>query len=207
MRWDSPDSSNDDVYSIVRYELQELNKQAGFHFIRLHTDCKQGKQYGNWIYHRQWTSNKSSIVNTVVQYPLVKQCSCPCQVKIVQIATQIIMSITDLSTVQNYVKDKAKFLTRQHSYLVATAVKLVPMNSALQVLMCVQDLPKNDASLKNYVQHMVRQELSKITNVILEGVKVTTEFISLKKLSDALWFTSAVKQHELAVAGAVDAIH
>ena len=57
-------------------------------------------------------------------------------------------------------------------------------------------------ALKNSVQRMIRTERSKITNVILEGFEVTTELTqlsSLKKLSDALWFTTAVKEHKAAV--------
>ena len=46
---------------------------------------------------------------------------------------------------------------------------------------------------------MIRQEQSKITNVMLKGVEVITEFSSLKKLSDALWFTTALKQHKAAI--------
>ena len=86
--------------------------------------------YGDWIFCRQWTLNKGSILNTIVQCPLVKQCSCPFQVKIVQTATQIIMSIADLHTAQNHMEDKAKFLTHEQRSLIATAVKLAPMNSA-----------------------------------------------------------------------------
>ena len=201
MRWHRSDASDADIYGLLRYELQELNKQAGVHFVRRHTDRKQGDLYGDWILRRQWTTNKGSILNTIVQCPLVKRCGCPCQVKIVQTATQIIMSIADIHTAQNHVEDKAKFLTHQQRSLVATAVKLAPMNSASQLLMRVQDSPtkKIDAALKNSVQRMIRQERSKITNVILEGVEVTTELSSLKKLSDALWFSTAVKEHKAAV--------
>ena len=71
MRWDRSDSSDDDIYLLVRHELQELNKQAGVLFIRRHTDRKQGELYGDWIFRRQWTSNKGSILSTIVQYPLV----------------------------------------------------------------------------------------------------------------------------------------
>ena len=75
------------------------------------------------------------------------------------------------------------------------------MNSASQLQMRVQDSPTNkiDSALKTSVQRMIRQEQSKITNVIHEGVVVTTELSPLKKLSDALWFSTAVKQHKAAV--------
>ena len=42
-------------------------------------------------------------------------------------------------------------------------------------------IKKLDAVLKNSVQHMIHQERSKLTNVMLEGVEVTTELSSLKK--------------------------
>ena len=147
-------------HGLVRYELQELNKQAGVYFIRRHTDPKQGELSGNWIFRRKWTSNKGSILNTIVQCTLVKRCSCPCQVKIVQIAAQVIMSIADLHTARNHVEDKVKFLTHQERSLVATALKLAPMNSASQLLARVQDSPtkKIDAAWKNSVQRMIRQE-------------------------------------------------
>ena len=134
MRWHRSDASDADIYGLLRYELQELNKQAGVHFVRRHTDRKQGDLYGDWILRRQWTTNKRSILNTIVQCPLVKRCGCPCQVKIVQTATQIIMSIADIHTAQNHVEDKAKFLTHQQRSLVATAVKLAQMNRASQLL-------------------------------------------------------------------------
>ena len=35
--------------------------------------------------------------------------------------------------------------------------------------------------------------------MIHEGVEVTTKLSSFKKLSDALWFSTAVKQHKAAV--------
>ena len=56
MRWDRSDSSDDEIYLLVRHELQELNKQAGVLFIRRHTDRKQGELYGDWNFRRQWTS-------------------------------------------------------------------------------------------------------------------------------------------------------
>ena len=42
MLWDRSDSSDADIYGLFRYELQELNKQAGIHFICRHADRKQG---------------------------------------------------------------------------------------------------------------------------------------------------------------------
>ena len=42
MRWDRSDSSCADIYGLFRYELQELNKQAGIHFICRHAYRKQG---------------------------------------------------------------------------------------------------------------------------------------------------------------------
>ena len=43
--------------------------------------------------------------------------------------------------------------------------------------MRVQDSPTKtiDAVFKNSGQHMIRQELSKITDVVLRGIKVTTK--------------------------------
>ena len=139
MRWDRLNSSDDDIYGLVRHELQELNMQTGVLFTRQHADRKHGELYGDQLFRRQWTSSKGSILNTIVHWPLIKRCSCPCQVKIVQTATHIIMSIADLHTAQNHMEDKAKLLTHQQRSLVATAVKLAPMNSASQLLMRVQD--------------------------------------------------------------------
>ena len=65
-----------------------------------------------------------------------------------QTATQIIMSIADLHTEQNHVEDKAKFLTHQQRSMVATAVKLAPMNSTLQLLMRVWDSFRKKSTLR-----------------------------------------------------------
>ena len=109
--------------------------------------------YGDWILRRHWTTNKGSILNTIVQCPLERRCTCSCQVKIVQTATQVItgMSIADIHTAQNHLEDKAKFLTRQQRSLVATAVKLAPMKSASQLLMRVQDSPTKKSTWRQRI--------------------------------------------------------
>ena len=68
MLWDRSDSSDADIYGLLRYELQELNKQAGIHDVRRNTYRKQGDLYGDWTpaMARHWTTNKalSSTVST-----------------------------------------------------------------------------------------------------------------------------------------------
>ena len=49
MRWDRLNSSDDDIYGLVRHELQELNMQTGVLFTRLHTDRKHGELYGDQL--------------------------------------------------------------------------------------------------------------------------------------------------------------
>ena len=70
------------------------------------------------------------------------------------------MSISDLHSVQNNVEDKAKFLTHQQRSLPATAVKLAPMNRALQHLMRIEDshTKKIEFVLKNSFQCVIRRE-------------------------------------------------
>ena len=77
------------VSLVMGYRSSTSTAASRCSFIRQHTYRKQGELYGDWIFRLQWTQNKGSILNTI---PLVKRCSCPCQVKIVQTATQIIMS-------------------------------------------------------------------------------------------------------------------
>ena len=59
--WYRSDSSDADIYGLLRYELQELNKQAGIHDVRRNTDRKQGDLYGDWTpaMARHWTTNKA----------------------------------------------------------------------------------------------------------------------------------------------------
>ena len=105
----------------------------------LHTYHKQGRLYGDWIFLLQWTSIKGYILNTFDQCPWVKLWSSPCPVKMVQLHKSCPLLIF---TQQNYVEDKAEFLTQQQRSLFATAVneineanvcatavKLAPMNS------------------------------------------------------------------------------
>ena len=40
MWWDRSDSCDADINGLLRYELQELNQQAGIHFVRQQPDCK-----------------------------------------------------------------------------------------------------------------------------------------------------------------------
>ena len=114
------DSSNDDIYGLLRNELKEFNKQAVGSFYTSAHRSQARRTLWRFDFRRQWTYNKDYILNTNVLCPLLKRCSCPCQLKLVQTAAQIIMSIADLHTAQNHVKDKASLLTHQQRSLVAT---------------------------------------------------------------------------------------
>ena len=45
--------------------LQDVNKQAGVHFIRLHIHHKQGELYDNWIFHKN-VSERDSPVHVLI---------------------------------------------------------------------------------------------------------------------------------------------
>ena len=55
MLWVRSDSSDAAIYGLLRYELQEPNKQAGIHFIRQNL-------YGDRILRRHWTTHNGSLV-------------------------------------------------------------------------------------------------------------------------------------------------
>ena len=120
--------SFDDIYSLFCYELQELSKQsrASFHKLAHQSHARQTVSVWQLDFLPAVDFNKGTTLNTVVQ-PECLLCSCPCQVKIMQTATQFqgIMSIqvANLHSMQNHVQDKANCLIHQQRSLIANVVK------------------------------------------------------------------------------------
>ena len=81
--------------------------------------------------------------------------------------------------------------------LIATAVKITPLQSAGELIRNVQNSPTKeiDAALRQSVVRLVRKERREINTVLLEGAAVDNTVGSLAKLSDALWFCDAVRKH------------
>ena len=81
--------------------------------------------------------------------------------------------------------------------LIASAVKLAPLQTSGELISNVQDSPTKhiDAKLKGSVTRLVLKERKNITKLQLEGVTVDNTIGSLFALSETLWFGTAVKAH------------
>ena len=74
--------------------------------------------------------------------------------------------------------------------LIASAVKLAPLQTSGELIRNVQDSPTKhiDAKLKGSITRLVRKERKKITKIQLEGVTIDNTIGSLAALSKSLWF-------------------
>ena len=85
-----------------------------------------------------------------------------------------ILFISNSHTAADHVaeKDKAKFLSHQQMSLIASAVKIAPLQTSGELIRNVQDSPTKhiDAELKGSVTRLVRKERKNITKIQLEGV-------------------------------------
>ena len=91
-RWDRNDSTEEDILVFIRSDLDELNSREGIlHLSGSHKDCKN--EYGDFQFRGSWTSGNDLIKNTIANCPLLRQCGCKCQAKIVQTPVQTILSI------------------------------------------------------------------------------------------------------------------
>ena len=83
--------------------------------------------------------------------------------------------------------------------LIASAVKLAPLQTSGELIRNVQDSPTEhiDAKLKGSVMLLVtvRKERMKITKIQLEGVSINNTIGSVAALSESLWFSTALKVH------------
>ena len=71
--------------------------------------------------------------NIIANCPLLVRCSGHCRAKIVQMPTQTILYAVASHTAADHIAltDKGKFLLHQQKHLIATAVKLGPMQKPL----------------------------------------------------------------------------
>ena len=94
-------------------------------------------------------------------------------------------------------KDHSKYLKHAQRNMIATAVKIAPLQSAGELIRNVQNSPTKeiDAALRQSVVLLVRKDRREINTVLLEGVSLDNTVGSLAKLSDALWFGDAVRKH------------
>ena len=92
--------------------------------------------YGDFQFRRSWTSGNDYIKNTIVNCPLFRRCGCQCQAKIVQTPVQTILSISNSHTAADHLpeQDKAKFLSHQQMSLIASAVKLAPLQTSGELI-------------------------------------------------------------------------
>ena len=152
-RWDRSDSTDEEILVFIRKDLDELNSSAGIlHLPGSHRDSKN--EFGDFQFRRSWTSGNDYIKNTILNCPLFRRCGCKCQAKIVQTPVQTILSISNLHTAADHLpeKDKAKFLSHKQMSLIASAVKLSPLQTSAQssgvLIRNVRDSPTNKSMLR-----------------------------------------------------------
>jgi hypothetical protein len=198
-RWDRGDHSEEEILVFIRKHLDDLNRSAGIVSIPgSHKDRKS--MYGDFQFRRKWATNNDKILNTIVSCPLRDRCKCQCQAKITDTPEQTILYVADAHTAADHVpeKDDSKFLKFHTKALIATAVKVAPLQSATELIRNVQDSPTKhiDPQLKKSVQRLVRKQRASINSVLLEGVTIDNTIGSLARLSQVLWFGDAVQKHK-----------
>ena len=96
-------------------------------------------------------------------------------------------------------KDKSVYLSYEEKTFVKKAVKISPMQSARDLLRNLQDTDDAiDFSLKKSVQYHVRKERHGIRAYLLDDVEVDDTLGSLSRLSDKIWFKTALYNTMLA---------
>ena len=181
----------------IRSELKIVNDRAGLKFMPGAHKARDDR-YGLFVTGNTWLTNKGSITNTILRCPLWERCQCPCEAKIVTTSTTTVLYISHPHTPQHHGKDKDKsvFLSYEEKTFVNKAVKISPMQSAGDLLSNVQDTDEAiDFSLKKSVQYHVRKERRGIRAYLLDDVEVDDTLGSLSRLSDKIWFKTALDQH------------
>ena len=69
---------------------------------------RRDNSYGVFQTGNTWVTNKGSITNTILRYPLWQRCECPCEAKIVTSSTTNILFISNPHTAEHHSKDKDK---------------------------------------------------------------------------------------------------
>ena len=196
-RWEHDEHREDDIVDGIRSELKIVNDRAGLKFM---PGAHKGRddRYGLFVTGNTWLTNKGSITNTILRCPLWERCQCPCEAKIVTTSTTTVLYISHPHTPQHHGKDKDKsvFLSYEEKTFVKKAVKISPMQSAGDLFRNVQDTDEAiDFSLKKSVQYHVRKERRGIRAYLLDDVEVDDTLGSLSRLSDKIWFKTALDQH------------
>ena len=113
--------------------------------------------------------------NTILSCPLRGRCNCQCQAKIVETPVQTILYISSMHTAADHVatKNQSKYLKRAQRNMIATAVKIAPLQSAGELIqVCnVQNSPTKeiDSALRQSVVRLVRKEHAKSRRYCWKG--------------------------------------
>ena len=197
-RWSRSDNTDAEIMEFIRADLADSNKKAGILSLPpRHYDCKRGNMYGDWMYRHTWSTNKGYMQNTTLLCPLVERCGCPCEAKIEETPGQFILYIHAEHTAADHKDDGSRYLSVDKQDFVRKAVKTAPMNTAAELIKNVQDSPTKqiDPKLKRSVTRLIRSERAKLLKVECDGVELTSDIGSLKRLADQIFLKSAVQQH------------
>jgi hypothetical protein len=128
-RWSRDDHSEDEIYAYIRAQLAAINKDAGLPatIVGLHQD--RNKRWGSFTHKRKWPTNKNTVMNFTACCPYAGSHGCPCQVKIVESPTMVVLSICNQHTAADHheSKDTSHRLKQHQKAFIAQAVKIAPL--------------------------------------------------------------------------------
>ena len=128
-RWAREDHSDDEIYGFIRAQLASINKDAGLpaSIAGLHQD--RNKRWGVFAHKRKWATNKNTVMNFTAVCPYFGSHGCPCQAKITESASMVILSICNQHTAADHheSKDTSHRLKKHQKAFIAQAVKIAPL--------------------------------------------------------------------------------
>jgi len=128
-RWARDDHTEAEIYGYIRTQLASINKDAGLpaSIAGLHED--RNKRWGLFTHKRKWPTNKNTVMNFTACCPYAGSHGCPCQVKIVESPSMVILSICNQHTAADHheSKDTSHRLKKHQKAFIAQAVKIAPL--------------------------------------------------------------------------------
>ena len=137
-RWDRSDCTDEDIRTALTktylFSFADIVDADMQHVPGKHKDRKN--VYGDFQLRRQWSTNRTLVNNTILSCPLRDQCNCQCQAKIVETLVQTILYFSSMHTTADHVatKDQSKYLKHAQRNMIATAVKIAPLQSAGELI-------------------------------------------------------------------------
>jgi hypothetical protein len=109
-QWHRDDDLSDDcIRQLINGELRELSTKAGgFHALRRQNRVTKSREWEEWCFRRQWSTNHGFNIHTMLNCPFAKQTGCRCHVKIVETPSTVVISVADNHSAHDHSEDKLK---------------------------------------------------------------------------------------------------